>query len=321
MRNGPEVRSHLGAVPHSSLLAPISHFSLLTPHALINHSTPLIAASHHAIVPVCRVETGGARTLDGGGAAVVDEERQLQVAVVFIDQGPKVPEADAKVGLAIVELLPGDALLEVAGGGRHQLREADGAYRTRRLLIELALDTDQTERELRLQPFGQRDVVDGRGDVGRDAIARREGEELVGPVELGLRQLKLTPRGVQLLAKTLRFPGKAERKGASRGGAALHRLSAQQQRHGADGASHEHLAPPPNLGLAALEIASVYVASFLSHRAPIQRVGRRGSRKTPPAAANKSNGCASRRLRPFPLSRSSTGLLREADTGDDHALI
>src|SRR5687768_2034398 len=88
----------------------------------VHHSTPLVAPCHHAVVPVCRVEAGGARALDGGRAAVVDEERQLQVAVVFIDQCPKVPEADAKVGLAIVELLPGDALLEEAGGGRHQLR-------------------------------------------------------------------------------------------------------------------------------------------------------------------------------------------------------
>src|SRR5688572_19967853 len=172
------------------MIASRGRSSLLSPHssfALVYNSTPSIPSRHHPVVAVRGIQAGGTSAVHGGGAAVVDQQRHLEVAVVLVDQRPKIAKPDAKVRFAIVQLLLRDTLLEEAGGRGHELREADGTHGTRRPFIELTLYANQTKREIRLQPLGQRDIVDRRRDVRGDAIARGIGEDLVGAVELGLR--------------------------------------------------------------------------------------------------------------------------------------
>src|SRR5687768_17001343 len=132
--------------------SPLFHSAISNPQSCsVDYSAPPVASSHHPIVPVGRVEAGGARAVHGGRAAVVHQQRQLEIAVLLVDQCAEVAEPDAKVRLAIVQLLLRDALLEEAGGRRHELREANGTHGTRRLFIELTLYANQTEREIRLQ--------------------------------------------------------------------------------------------------------------------------------------------------------------------------
>ena len=110
--------------------------------------------------------------LDRVGTAIVDEERQTQVALVLANERAQVSEPDAQVDLWIEQLLIGHVGLELARRARHELHEAQGAGRALGPRIEDALDAYQSEAQLWFDARDDRGVVDLSRKVGRNAIAR-----------------------------------------------------------------------------------------------------------------------------------------------------
>src|SRR5204863_6723943 len=97
----------------------------------------------------------------------------------------------------VVELLPGDVLHVEPCRGGHDLREAHRSHRARRVNVEVTLQLDQPESQLRVDPLGGGDIDDVAGELGADVVAAGEVDDLLRPLQLGAHQLQLTARGVQ----------------------------------------------------------------------------------------------------------------------------
>src|SRR5215213_4202466 len=98
-----------------------------------------VLAHHQAWVAVVGIAAVAEDGVDPLGAAVVGEQRQLHVPVVFVDQRAQEAEAQPQVGVAVEERLALHAGAEVARGRGHELRVADRAHRAHRAAVELAL--------------------------------------------------------------------------------------------------------------------------------------------------------------------------------------
>src|SRR5690606_22928812 len=147
-------------------------------------------------VAVVRVAALAEHAVHGTGPAVVGQEREADVAVVLVDQVAEVAEAEAQVRVAVEEVLVGDAGLEPAGGGGHELGEPAGAHVADRAVLEAALDLDEPVGELRFDAGAHGVVVDVGGEAAGDAVP--EHGALDG-VPAGAFGLELRPAAAHVL--------------------------------------------------------------------------------------------------------------------------
>src|SRR5450432_811203 len=108
----------------------------------------MIAARDDGVVTVRRIESERTHALDGDGAAIVDQQRELHVAVILVNQPAKIAETDLQIRLAVIELLVRDPRNEVLRGGRHHLREAERTDRARGAIVELTLDANEAKAQV-----------------------------------------------------------------------------------------------------------------------------------------------------------------------------
>src|SRR5262249_46216579 len=81
----------------------------------------------------------------------------------------------------------------------HDLRESDGADGAQCMVVELTLNLHETERELRLDALGHRDIIDRRRQIRGHMVLRREREHRLHALQLRGREIQLAPRLVELI--------------------------------------------------------------------------------------------------------------------------
>ena len=77
--------------------------------SLVDHARALVPLGHFALVAVRRIAPLGDRHTDGAFTAVVDQQREIEIAVVLAHQRAEIPEPDAKVRLPLVQRIVADA--------------------------------------------------------------------------------------------------------------------------------------------------------------------------------------------------------------------
>ncbi len=101
------------------------------------------------------------------------------------------------------------------------------------MFVEIALGLDQPESELRLDAFGDRDVVDRRRKIGANVVLAGIMNDGVEPLELRVREIELAFRRVQFVLEMLgseaeQRSGRGIRHGVA-GGQRLRRVASRQE--------------------------------------------------------------------------------------------
>src|SRR5436190_228219 len=140
----------------------------MSDHPSVDHSLSFVALGEHTVVAVRWIDAEGLVVLHSDRTAVVDQEGQLGVPLVFTDQRAKVAKPDAKVRFGLVQAFFCDTAVEVLRGWEHYLSQADRTHGARGPGIELALQCHQAEAELWIDALGDCGLEDVAGEVRRN---------------------------------------------------------------------------------------------------------------------------------------------------------
>src|SRR6476661_9827863 len=88
----------------------------------VDDAAALVPLHHDTLVAVGWIEALLSRGFDGHRTTVVHQQGELHVALILAHERPQVAEPDAKIGVAVVELLLRHVLLEKPRCGEHELR-------------------------------------------------------------------------------------------------------------------------------------------------------------------------------------------------------
>src|ERR1043166_6028408 len=192
-----------------SAIQPFSAFNDRCNSLLDDAFAPIVP--HHAtVVAVAGIDPELERPIDRILAAIVGGKRELNVALVELQEISQVPEADAEVGVLVVQIVPRYVRLELPSRGGHELGQPDRPRGAESVRVEFALEPHQAESELRIDTLADGGVEDRRRQTGSDIEPGGELDDRVGPVELALKQVELPLHIGQVIPEFSGLAGQTE---------------------------------------------------------------------------------------------------------------
>src|SRR5437016_4971067 len=124
--------------------------------------------------------------------------------MILADQSAKVAKANAEVRGRVVQLLLGNPALIVSRRSQHHLSQANGANGARSVRIKIALELDESERQLRIDSFRHGCVKHMRREIRRNGEAAGELNDAIRTLVASAEEIHLSLRRVERFAQLAR---------------------------------------------------------------------------------------------------------------------